>query len=102
VPACTARASLRDHHVIYRSHGGDNARDNRVAICAAHHLNGIHRLRIRVSGVAPHDLTCEIGFRRGRPPLSPHARRPLSGHTLNRRTPRCLRAPRASPYDGAR
>ena len=57
VPACTARASLRDHHVIYRSHGGDNARDNRVAICAAHHLNGIHRLRIRVSGVAPHDLT---------------------------------------------
>src|SRR5439155_1211613 len=36
VPACTARASLRDHHVIYRSHGGDNARDNRVAICAAH------------------------------------------------------------------
>src|SRR5205823_1678966 len=45
VPACTARASLRDHHVIYRSHGGDNARDNRVAICAAHHLNGIHRLR---------------------------------------------------------
>ena len=69
VPACTARASLQDHHVIYRSHGGDNARDNRVAICAAHHLNGIHRLRIRVSGVAPHDLTWEIGFRRGRPPL---------------------------------
>ena len=69
MPACTARASLQAHHVIYRSPGGDNARDNRVAICAAHHLNGIHRLRIRVSGVAPHDLTWEIGFRRGRPPL---------------------------------
>ena len=69
VPACTARTSLHDHHVLYRSRGGDNTRDNRVAICAAHHLNGIHRFRIRVSGVAPDDLTWEIGFRRGRPPL---------------------------------
>ena len=69
VPACTARASLHDHHVLYRSRGGENTRDNRVAICAAHHLNGIHRFRIRVAGVAPHDLTWEIGFRQGRPPL---------------------------------
>ena len=69
VPACTARTSLHDHHVLYRSRGGENTRDNRVAICAAHHLNGIHRFRIRVAGVAPHDLTWEIGFRQGRPPL---------------------------------
>ena len=61
--------SGRDHHVLYRSRGGENTRDNRVAICAAHHLNGIHRFRIRVAGVAPHDLTWEIGFRQGRPPL---------------------------------
>jgi len=40
-----------------------------VAICAAHHLNGIHRFRIRVDGVAPDDLTWEIGLRRGGPPL---------------------------------
>jgi len=69
VPACTARTSLHDHHVLYRSRGGENRRDNRVAICAAHHLHGIHKLRIRVSGVAPQDLTWEIGFRRGRRPL---------------------------------
>src|SRR5438093_256200 len=69
VPACTARASLHDHHVLYRSRGGDHARNNRVAICAAHHLNGIHRFRIRVEGVAPHDLTWQLGVRRGRPPL---------------------------------
>jgi 5-methylcytosine-specific restriction endonuclease McrA len=69
VPACTARTSLHDHHVVYRSRGGANARDNRVAICAAHHLNGIHKLRIQVAGVAPHDLRWEIGFRRGRRPL---------------------------------
>ncbi|HYR95086.1 MAG TPA: HNH endonuclease signature motif containing protein [Candidatus Binatus sp.] len=69
VPACGARSSLQDHHVVYRSRGGDNARDNRVAICAAHHLHGIHGFRIRVGGVAPHDLTWEIGLRTGRPPL---------------------------------
>ena len=69
VPARTARTSLHDHHVLYRSRGGDNARDNRIAICAAHHLRGIHHLRIRVNGIAPHDLTWEIGVRRGRPPL---------------------------------
>src|SRR5207244_621151 len=69
VPACTARASLHDHHVVYRSRGGDHARNNRVAICAAHHLNGIHRFRIRVEGVAPHDLMWQLGVRRGRPPL---------------------------------
>jgi hypothetical protein len=80
VPACTARTSLQDHHVVYRSRGGSNTRDNRVAICAAHHLNGIHKLRIKVAGVAPHDLTWEIGFRRGRPPLlRTHGDRYLDG-----------------------
>jgi hypothetical protein len=69
VPACSARSSLQDHHVIYRSHGGDHSRENRVAICAAHHLHGIHRFRIRVTGRAPDDLTWEIGVARGHPPL---------------------------------
>ncbi|HLY36483.1 MAG TPA: HNH endonuclease signature motif containing protein [Candidatus Binatia bacterium] len=69
VPACTARARLHDHHIVYRSRGGDHARDNRVAICAAHHLRGIHGMTIRVDGVAPHDLTWQLGVRTGRPPL---------------------------------
>lgn len=69
VPACSARSSLHDHHVLYRSRGGGNTRDNRVAICAAHHLHGIHGFRIKVDGVAPHDLTWQIGLRTGRPPL---------------------------------
>jgi hypothetical protein len=79
VPACTARASLHDHHVVYRSRGGDNGRENRVAICAAPHLNGIHKFRIRVTGVAPHDLTWEVGYRRvGAPLLRTHGDRYLS------------------------
>jgi hypothetical protein len=69
VPACTARSSLHDHHVVYRSRGGHNHQDNRVAICATHHLRGIHRFKVRVSGQAPDDLTWEMGCRTARPPL---------------------------------
>ena len=69
VPACTSRASLHDHHVVYRSAGGDNSRENRVTVCAWHHLRGIHLGRIRAHGVAPHAIIWEIGLRRGRPPL---------------------------------
>ena len=39
VPACSSRRNLHDHHVLFRSRGGDNARDNRVTVCSAHHLH---------------------------------------------------------------
>ena len=52
-----------------RSRGGANAWMNRVSICAAHHLRGIHGMRIRVEGIAPDDLTWELGLRRPHPPL---------------------------------
>ncbi len=42
VPTCSARRNLHDHHIVFRSRGGENARDNRVAICAAHHQHGLH------------------------------------------------------------
>jgi 5-methylcytosine-specific restriction endonuclease McrA len=42
VPACSAHRELQDHHITFRSRGGNNARRNRIAICAAHHLHGIH------------------------------------------------------------
>ena len=38
VPACSARRNLHDHHIVFRSRGGDNARDNRVAHTAAFRL----------------------------------------------------------------
>ena len=69
VPACTSRANLHDHHVLYRSAGGDNSRENRVTVCAWHHLRGIHLGRIRAHGAAPHAIIWQIGLRRGRPPL---------------------------------
>ena len=67
VPACSARRQLQDHHIAFRSRGGSNTRSNRIAICAAHHLHGIHAGVIRASGTAPHAVRWELGMRVGLP-----------------------------------
>jgi hypothetical protein len=69
VPACSSRRNLHDHHVLFRSRGGGNARTNRITVCAAHHLHGIHTNVIRVWGEAPDGVTWELGVGIGRPPL---------------------------------
>ncbi len=69
VPACSSRRNLHDHHLLFRSRGGDNARDNRITVCAWHHLCGIHGGRVRAWGTAPDAITWELGVRPGREPL---------------------------------
>jgi hypothetical protein len=61
VPACSSRRNLHDHHIRFRSQGGGNERDNRVAVCASHHLHGIHRGVVRVWGKASSGLEWELG-----------------------------------------
>jgi hypothetical protein len=68
VPACSSRRNLHDHHVRFRSRGGDNRRDNRTTVCAAHHLHGIHAGTIHASGTAPDAIEWQLGVRPGRPP----------------------------------
>ncbi len=60
VPACSGRRNLHDHHLRFRSRGGGNERENRVTVCAAHHLHGIHTGVIRAWGVAPHAVRWEL------------------------------------------
>jgi hypothetical protein len=69
VPACSSRKHLHDHHLRFRSRGGDNDRGNRITVCAWHHLRGIHAGRVRARGIAPDAILWEIGVRSGRPPL---------------------------------
>jgi len=69
VPGCSSRRNLHDHHLQFRSRGGGNARENRVAVCVAHHLHGIHEGVVRASGVAPRDVRWELGVRSYGPPL---------------------------------
>lgn len=60
VPMCSRRA-VHAHHVDPRSHGGPDAEENLVALCACHHLRGIHGGYIRVRGRAPDELVWELG-----------------------------------------
>ncbi len=69
VPGCSSRCSLHDHHLLYRSRGGGNERTNRTAVCAAHHLHGIHTSAVRAWGTAPHDVHWHLGVRPTGPPL---------------------------------
>jgi hypothetical protein len=74
VPGCRSRRNLHDHHLVFRSHGGDNTRDNRITVCAAHHLHGIHRGRIRARGRAGEAICWELGCRFGADADAPLAR----------------------------
>ena len=69
VPGCTARRSLEDHHIVFRSRGGGNEQWNRLAACNWHHHQGIHGYVVRASGRAPDDVTWELGLRSGQAPL---------------------------------
>ena len=60
VPGCS-RAAVHEHHIVHRSAGGSDDPSNRTALCAAHHLHGVHMGYVRVSGLAPDGLTWELG-----------------------------------------
>ncbi|MBI1951700.1 MAG: DUF222 domain-containing protein [Acidobacteria bacterium] len=69
VPGCTSRSHLNAHHIIFRSHQGDNDEGNLVTLCG-HHQAGIHQRRVRCSGRAPDALWWELGARPDGPPLA--------------------------------
>lgn len=66
VPACS-RAAAHVHHLQFRSAGGSDDPANLVSLCAAHHLQGVHKGWIRVRGVAPHALEWKLGEARQTP-----------------------------------
>ncbi len=68
-PGCTSMQNLHDHHIRFRSVGGDDALENRTTLCAFHHLRGVHAGLLRCVGRAPDGLRWEMGIRPGRTPL---------------------------------
>jgi hypothetical protein len=74
IPGCSSYRNLHDHHVVFRSAGGGDELENRVTLCAWHHLRGVHAGTIRCTGRAPGALRFELGRRGGgRPPLAVYA-----------------------------
>lgn len=60
VPGCSAEAQ-HEHHLQFRSRGGGNEIENRVALCAAHHLRGVHAGYLTVEGRAGEHLVWRFG-----------------------------------------
>ncbi len=69
VPGCTSMQNLHDHHIRFRSAGGPDAPENRITLCAFHHLRGVHAGLLRCVGRAPDGLRWEMGIRPGVTPL---------------------------------
>jgi len=59
VPGCSLAAD-HAHHIDFKSHGGSDEPWNRISLCAAHHLHGVHQGWIKVSGTAPDGLRWEL------------------------------------------
>jgi hypothetical protein len=69
VPGCSSRRNLQEHHVVFRAQGGRDDDDNLVAICATHHLQGIHAGRLRCHRLPDGLLAWEFGAQDGGGPL---------------------------------
>jgi hypothetical protein len=62
VPWCS-KAADHAHHIEFRSRGGSDDLSNLTSLCAVHHLQGVHKGRIRVWGSAPDELHWEVANR---------------------------------------
>ncbi|ACL65869.1 HNH nuclease [Anaeromyxobacter dehalogenans 2CP-1] len=70
VPGCSRHAA-HAHHIDFRSHGGSDASENLVGLCAFHHLRCIHGGHLSVQGRAPGGLVWLLG---GQVWTGPHRR----------------------------
>ena len=60
-PGCTSRRNLEDHHLRYRSRGGDDDPANRVCACRFHHQRGEHGGLASCRGEAPIGVLWRLG-----------------------------------------
>jgi hypothetical protein len=60
---CTCRRNLHEHHLWLRGFGGSDDEWNQLALCAGHHLIGIHdRRTLELGGWAPFNLFARVGI----------------------------------------
>jgi hypothetical protein len=65
VPGCRARRGLEVHHIVFRSRGGSNSRNNLVTLCATHHRLALHEKQsLACSGTALRALVWRLGAAR--------------------------------------
>ncbi|MGH9798444.1 MAG: hypothetical protein ACRD5D_09860, partial [Candidatus Polarisedimenticolia bacterium] len=86
-PGCSSRRHLEDHHLRYRSRGGNDAPANRATLCRFHHQRGEHGGLAAAIGRAPLAVFWRLG------------RDGIGGRYLNERRlpPESLTWPRGYP-----
>jgi 5-methylcytosine-specific restriction endonuclease McrA len=62
-PGCTSRRMLQVHHVVYRSHGGGDEKENLLVLCLYHHMRGEHGDLAACRGRSPLGITWRLGPR---------------------------------------
>jgi hypothetical protein len=62
-PGCSSMRNLHDHHIRFRSAQSSDDLENRITLCAFHHLRGVHGGLLRCIGRAPDGLRWELGIR---------------------------------------
>lgn len=61
-PGCASRRNLEEHHVVYRSRGGNDDASNRLCLCRFHHQKGEHGGFALCRGSAPLGITWRLGW----------------------------------------
>ena len=61
VPACSKRADLHGHHIIFRSQGGSDDPENIATGCYGHHQHGVHEGHLHCCGNANKALRWVLG-----------------------------------------
>jgi 5-methylcytosine-specific restriction endonuclease McrA len=59
---CQSRNNLHPHHVIFKSHSGEDKLNNLITLCACCHMEGIHgsKLELQVVSVLENDLVVKF------------------------------------------
>ena len=68
-PSSLRAASRGDRLHPFAPAGGGEEDENKISLCAVHHLQCVHKGWVRVTGKAPDQLRWQLGVRPGRPPL---------------------------------
>lgn len=61
---CSNRAGLHPHHVLYKSHGGQDVLNNLLTLCNSCHIEGVHGGRLVLEVVERTDTNLVVRFRR--------------------------------------
>jgi len=78
-PGCTSRRNLEDHHLRYRSRGGDDGHANRICLCRFHHQRGEHGGLASCRGKAPVAVVWRLGHKDVTPTWYRNERRIAAG-----------------------